>query len=381
MKIALNTVDLFPGREKLMPFRTILEVAYVMRKKGIEVDVLNSLVYANGEKDYEWYGVPIKQVPRSFAALVEYVDINGYDVFFFPATFRDGLKDLSKFKAMKCQKWAYIPSGVNPKENAWRLFYKYGYRLSRAYLFEAFTPKQLLVNKLKKNKFKGVIGLTDYTSNVFRNHIYTKTILAGKDNFENIQLDYSIVQKENLEREKYYLFMGAPHEVRGSGLLLDAFDRMAECYSNARMVFLMRTDVGSTYEKFFRKVNMLKHQDKITIIQTSLSSAQLKAFIKTAYAVVLPFICIPAEIPITYYEVMSIGTPIVSFNNGGTTKYLADGLMLVDSISSIKLFTALKDLWTDPERRKKLGERGEHIMKKHPNWEDVGEQWIMLVDK
>ena len=78
---------------------------------------------------------------------------------------------------------------------------------------------------------------------------------------------------------------------------------------------------------------------------------------------------------------MSIGTPIVSFNNGGTTKYLADGLMLVDSISSIKLFRALKDLWTDPERRKKLGERGEHIMKKHPNWEDVGEQWIMLVDK
>ncbi len=41
---------------------------------------------------------------------------------------------------------------------------------------------------------------------------------------------------------------------------------------------------------------------------------QLKAFMHAAYAVVLPFICIPAEIPLTYYEAMSIGIPIVSFS-------------------------------------------------------------------
>lgn len=31
MKVGLNTVDLFPGRERLMPFRTVIEIAKAMR--------------------------------------------------------------------------------------------------------------------------------------------------------------------------------------------------------------------------------------------------------------------------------------------------------------------------------------------------------------
>lgn len=36
MKVGLNTVDLFPGRERLMPFRTVIEIAKAMRMQGIK---------------------------------------------------------------------------------------------------------------------------------------------------------------------------------------------------------------------------------------------------------------------------------------------------------------------------------------------------------
>lgn len=40
MKIALTTVDLVQGRERLMPWRTVIEVAKYATAHGHEVEVL-----------------------------------------------------------------------------------------------------------------------------------------------------------------------------------------------------------------------------------------------------------------------------------------------------------------------------------------------------
>ena len=163
MRVALHTVDLFPGRERLMPFRTVLEVAKVMKAQGWEADVLNSSVSECDARDFEWQGVNIMQCPRAFSALSEWVNAHGYDVFFFAATIREGLKDLSGFRTMRCRKIAYIPSGITPKWNALWMMRRYG-MYAKAWVLEAFTPKTLLSSKLKAADFSDIIALTDYTA-------------------------------------------------------------------------------------------------------------------------------------------------------------------------------------------------------------------------
>lgn len=116
------------------------------------------------------------------------------------------------------------------------------------------------------------------------------------------------------------------------------------------------------------------------MINDELSAAQLKAFFEQAYAVVLPFICIPAEVPITYYEVMSCGTPVVSYPNAGTTEYLADGIKISKGISINAMVDALKDLWNDEEERGRLGIAAKRIMEQHPDWHQVGLQWMGIIE-
>lgn len=72
MKVGLHTVDLFPGRERLMPFRTVLEVAKVMKAHGWEADVLNEVSQSRMHRI--WIG----KVSRFCNALVILVNlVNG----------------------------------------------------------------------------------------------------------------------------------------------------------------------------------------------------------------------------------------------------------------------------------------------------------------
>ncbi|NPD90891.1 glycosyltransferase [Xylanibacter muris] len=380
MKVGLHTVDLFPGRERLMPFRTVLEMAKVMKSQGWEADVLNSSVSCSDAADFEWLGIRVVQCPRDFGALSEWVNNNGYDVFLFAATIREGLRNLSAFQKMTCRKIAYIPSGITPKWNAFQLFRHYGL-FAKAWMLEAVTPKTLIAYKLKQAGFTELITLTEYTSQRLGKVLPTHVIYPGKDEFEDIETDESILVKNNLKGERFYLFTGAPGQVRGSQLLLKAFDEFVESNKNLnpRIVFLMRNDVGAQYDLFFEVLNGMRHKKCVTVLREQLTIPQLKAFMKEAYAVVLPFICIPAEIPITYYEVMSCGTPVVSFSNAGTTEYLKNGLKIAGKVSVGNLTKALSELWNNKGERDVLACRALGIMEKHPTWNEVGKAWMDLI--
>ena len=378
MKVALHTVDLFPGRERLMPFRTILEVAKVMTAHGWEADVLNSSVSEMDAKDFEWQGVKILQCPRDFIELSKWVNTHEYDAFCFAATIREGLKQLSGLQNMKCRKIAYIPSGITPKWNALWMTCRYG-MYAKAWMLEALTPKTLLAKKLKKAGFSDIIGLTEYTSQSVGYALRTHAIYPGKDDFDKIQSDDTYLQKHGLQGKKFYLFTGGPAPSRGGAELLQAFDRFADDTGDALLVFLVRQDVGGEYDRLTHCLEGLRNRDKVMVLKDKLSVAQLKTYFEAAYAVVLPFLCIPAEIPLAYYEVLSCGTPVISFSNAGTTAYLHDGLKLAGKVGVANLAHALSKLWQNKNERDVLAVKALGIMAKHPTWNGVGLEWMKVI--
>lgn len=378
MKIAIYTVDCYNGREHLMPWRTILEVAKVMGKDGHDVTILNACYEEKDVIDYEWQSVKIESVIKQDAAIVQKCSSIKPDVLFIPFTFRDGLKPANWIAQVKYRKIGYMAGGVYDLNSGWLLKQIGGLAAAKPYLLEALTPKFIFARTMKNIGVSHVIGLTEFTTDVVKRAGFTNatTIYPGKDPFEEIPADNSIIKKYGLDGKKWLLFSGAPAPTRGAKVLLKAVDKAKD--DSIRLVMLMRTDVGSQYEKFEETLAKMKHPERVQIIKEKVTREQLRAFFGEAWYALLPFIVIPSEVPLTYFELLSCGTPVITFKNGGTTEYLKDGLLIADK--SVKgLAKALDEAWTDKAKREHLSGNGSIIMAAHPTWELVGKEWIKLL--
>ena len=49
-------------------------------------------------------------------------------------------------------------------------------------------------------------------------------------------------------------------------------------------------------------------------------------------------------------------------------------------ISINAMVDALKDLWNDEDERRKLGIAAKRIMEQHPDWHQVGLQWMGIIE-
>lgn len=380
MRIAFHTYDLFPGRERLMPWRTIIEVAKYLIASDYDVDIVSTSTNGTGNS-YNYQGVNIKNINAGYPSLVECIQTNDYNVVFLPFTWRDGLKDLSALSKLKCRKFAYFPGGVYHFKNVLSLLFKGGFSIAKPYLLERFSSKKLLLKKMKSIGVEHVVVLSFLTEKYIRKCGFSnvQTILPGKDNMALIEGDDSLLIKNNLENHKFFLFMGAPAVIRGSRDLLLAFDSLATKQKDAKIIFLMRTDVGSEYGGFQKVYKKCKNKSQIIILKESLSRGQLKAFLEKAYAVILPFIAIPSEIPLTYFEVLSLASPIISYKNGGTTDYLNEVILTAKPGVKRSLVAQMKKLWNDSLLQSNLSKKSEALMSKHPEWDAVCKKWEEVI--
>lgn len=386
MRILFFTIDCFKGREHLMPWRTILEAARVMVEHGYEADILNACNNKKDVIDYNWTGsdgcasssVHICSVIKEDSAILSKCAVFQPDVLFIPFTFRDGLKPVQWISRVNCKKIGYMAGGVYDRKSVVCLWKEAGLRMAKPYLLECLVPKSHFAHAMRHSGVSQIIGLTGLTSEKVRlsGFLPVSTIYPGKDSFDYIMQDSCILRKHGLEDRKWLLFSGAPAPTRGSEMLLRAVDRVKD--DNISLVMLMRTDVGSDYEKFEKTLASMKHPERVTIIKERLTREQLRAFFGAAWYALLPFIVIPSEIPLTYFELLSCGTPVITFKNGGTTEYLKDGLLIADK-SVGGLAKMLDKAWNDEALRAEKSKNGKKIMETHPTWEQVGMEWIKLL--
>ena len=204
----------------------------------------------------------------------------------------------------------------------------------------------------------------------------TVTILPGKDSFENLKSDNSILEKYQLKGKRFLCYTGAPAPTRGAQLLLQAIDKVNN--SNIYVVFLMRTDIGSDFNTFNEAYKKMKYPNRIIIIKDHLTREQLKAFFERAWYMILPFIVVPSEIPLTFFEIMSCSTPIISFKNGGTSEYLKKGLFITEK--SVKAMSeGITKIWEDDHLRAEKSKNAKQLMDNHATWEKITQQWLNLI--
>lgn len=253
------------------------------------------------------------------------------------------------------------------------------YSAARPYLIENAVPRGIMLEKLAGAGFSHIISFSPYTAALVANHGWPAArsvcALPGLDGFGSLEPDFSAVERLGLQNSKFVLFSGAPAEVRGSGVLLKAFRHFVKENSDSRLVMLMRTDRSSSFGRFNEALSRLPDKSRLTVDFERLTPAQLKGFFMKARAVVLPFIIIPSEIPLTYFEVMSCGTPVVTFHNGGTTHYLSDAVLTASSRTPRSLAREMARICNDDNLHRSLQESALKISSNHPDWAQSAQIW------
>lgn len=384
MNVCIYTIDMYAGRERLMPWRTLIEVAqYANSIPGVEAFVCSGQRKDFGTRKYN--DVEISSIDKNLASLASFLNQRSVTVLYYPFAFRDIFKSLTPLQRLNCQKIGYIPGGIYPFNGVVALAKEIGWKNARSYVLEKLIPHSIMPRKLKNNGFTHIISFSETTRQSVIKCGWNKenAILAlpGLDDFGKRVSDHSVFDKYNLNNKKFILFSGAPAAIRGSVKLLKAFDRFAEATENVDLVMLMRHDNHSDFEDFNAAITGLKHKRRIIVLYDRLSPSQLKCFFEAAYAVVLPFLLIPSEIPLTYFEVLCCGTPVISFENAGTTEYLKNALVISSSRSEKSLAKCIEYLCRNSEYRAELSNNALELMSNHPGWDKFAQQWIKVINR
>ena len=76
---------------------------------------------------------------------------------------------------------------------------------------------------------------------------------------------------------------------------------------------------------------------------------------------------------------MSLGTPVVTFRNGGTTDYLKDCVLSSKPGDVNGLCKNLQRIWANDEEYRLASIRALGIMSQHPSWDEVGKSWLEVL--
>lgn len=373
MKVLLYTIEMVRGVERLMPWRTLVEVA----KFSPHTIAICSAQRKDDVREYD--GVKIYSINYGTEELRKFVEEGKWDVVYYPVAYRQGLTSMGALAGIKARKIAYIPGGLCPLSGSIRLIRMGEAKRSLPYLLDTLTPHSWVAKKLQKVGFEGIVCQAPLTGSDSEKSGWNKvvTALPGKD--ATPVMDSGKLKQMGLSGQKFILFSGAPAPTRGAVLAMKAFDSIANGLPDTKMVMLMRRDVSSDFSDFDKAVGEIVHKDRFVINYDRLTREQLFCFFKEAYAVMLPFLIIPSEIPLTFFEVMQLGTPVITFENGGTTDYLRKGLKIAKKRTIGSFGDAIKSICKNTEERNRLAEHAKVIMSNHSTWEETSEKWLSIL--
>lgn len=378
MKVLLYTIEMIKGVEHLMPWRTLVEVAKYAPSE-VEIAICSAQIPENVR---EYDGVKIYSIDYGVSALRKFVTNGGWNVVFYPITYRQGLKNMSGLSTINARKVAYIPGGLYPTSGSLKLIQMGEVKRALPYLLDSVIPHSIIAKKLRKVGFEAIVCQAPLTASDAANSGWNKVITALPGNElvpENESLVESHYEKLGLRGQKFVLFSGAPAPTRGAVFAMKAFDKISTQVPDTKMVMLMRRDVSSDFADFERAVSEIKNKDRFIINYDKITHGQLLCFFKNAWAVMLPFLIVPSEIPLTYFEVMQFGTPVVTFENGGTTDYLKTGLKIAGQRTISSLADAIVEICKNMDERKYLSENSKKIMYKHPAWNETSKKWLSVL--
>jgi len=269
--------------------------------------------------------------------------------------------------------WAFLPYALyttHEMAGAWRhlsTFDRWGYGRN------LLIPRGIWRQRLTR-RFRGVICQSQRTADRLGADISFEVIQPGLD---LMQWQPGVAPTLTAEEQSTFLYVGSPKAIRGFEVLLKAMLRLppeiclrvlargldapAEAQLNAH---LTETGLGS----------------RVSVRGGWLTPEDLRAEIQGAAAVVLPFVLVPSEIPVSVMEVVACGTPVIVSDIDGLPEAAGAAGIAVSPGDSVALAEAMQGFASDGRLQKTLRQACLVRRQQYLGWPRVSNRWAAALE-
>lgn len=234
-------------------------------------------------------------------------------------------------------------------------------------------PRSLWRHRLAR-RFRAVICQSQRTADRLSAAISYEVIPPGLDLMQWQPVDAHASQPE---KKKPFLYVGTPKTIRGFGVLIAAMRRLPPeiCL---RILARGADDLATmNLKKHMSKIGL---SERITVHGCWLSPEELRLEIHRSAAVVLPFILVPSEIPVSVMEVVACGTPVIVSDIDGLPETAGEAGITVMPGDPEALAEAMYQLSMNSHLQKGLRKACLVQRQQYISWTEVSNRWAAVLE-
>jgi len=389
MNVLIASYNLSPENSHLMPWRYVCEIADYFNNNGHNAKVV-SIDHIEGEFTLNSKNLKIGRIRKKkellFKDIQSLIVKYSIDAIFWPVSWRERTYRLKSLKRTGLPIIGYFPGGMYTFKEVLYAIKSIGLVQSIPYVLEVISPKRRKLKIFKEHGVNEIITMTEWTARCITDFGWPSNNVAvtlpGKEicvHDDNTELPEAF--RNWINDSKYIVFMGPPTPIRGGYELLEAFDLAAELNASIKLVCLFRSDVGVDKSKMEALLQTIDHADRVYVLWESLERRMLEAYISNSFAIALPFVLVPSEIPLALIDAASYDKLVITTNCGGSGKFAEEYGVTVDLSDTQDFAKKIIDLVGDDELYSQKCNQAKLCFERHPTWDDMSAAWLDIANK
>jgi glycosyltransferase involved in cell wall biosynthesis len=234
------------------------------------------------------------------------------------------------------------------------------------------VPRRIWTNRLVRY-FKGVICQSRYTAK--KMETLTKCRIPAHVIPPGIDKDVWAFgsEQKRVSPEAQYLYLGAASRIRGLFLLLKAFTILST--PEIKLKVLSRGADENSVKNLQKEAKRLNIAKQVSMRGGWIKPDELKRQIRSAAAVLFPFILVPSELPVSVMEAIYCGTPVIVSNLVGLSEVVGRAGIVVPHADVKKMASAIQALHQHREYQDELNAQCYEQRNTIMSWDSVCKIW------
>lgn len=170
------------------------------------------------------------------------------------------------------------------------------------------------------------------------------------------------------------LYLGTASDIRGFNICLQAYKRITD--KDISLTILARGAAAQQTEAISAKLKSLNIEDRCQLIGGWINREEMIVHINASDLVVLPFVLVPSELPVSVMEVIACGTPVITTDIDGLPSTVGEAGVIVKQGSVTSLKEAIIVIYNQPDNLDRLKECCVTESAKMHSWDVMCDKWI-----
>lgn len=186
------------------------------------------------------------------------------------------------------------------------------------------------------------------------------------------------LKEKKISCKTMFLYTGSLSKIRGFSILIDAFSsiQMKDC----KLRVLARGADGNFLKDIVEEIDRRGLGDSVSIRGGWIAIDDLKREIYQADMVVLPFVLVPSELPVTLMEAIACGTPVLVTDIDGLPSAIGEAGLVVPHVDIPGLSRNMEKFHGSLELKQKLNNACLTECNRMESWDSIGKKWIKVIE-